>query len=202
MTDPIFNLAQLFKKLPGIGERQAYRIVYDILSKDKSFSENLIDQLKKIREKTSICPECFRHYNNDNFSTCDICSNTKTDKNILMIVERDSDLQAILRTGIYQGSYFVLGGSIPILEKDPENKIRIKELKKHLEKHTNIKEVIIATSSTPSGEHTDEYVRSYLKETLSKNSIQIKSLGRGISTGTEIEYIDAETLSGALKNRS
>lgn len=202
MTDPIFNLAQIFKKLPGIGERQAYRIVYDILSRDKSFSENLIEQLKKIREKTNICPQCFMHYNNDNLPTCEICSNQKTDKNIIMVVERDSDLHAILRTGIYNGSYFILGGSIPILEKDPENKIRIRELKKHLEKNSSIKEIIIATSSTPSGENTDEYIRIYLKEILQKNNIQIKSLGRGISTGTEIEYIDAETLSGALKNRS
>lgn len=202
MSDSIYNLAQIFKQLPGIGERQAYRIVYDILGRDKNFSENLIESLKKIREKTNVCPECFRHYNNDNIPVCEICGNSKTDKSILMLVERDTDLFAVSRTGLYTGSYFVLGGSIPILEKDPEKKIRAKELKNKIEKSPNIKEIIIATSLTPAGEHTDEYIRSYLKDIIIKNKLQIKSLGRGISTGTEIEYIDAETLLGALKNRS
>lgn len=202
MPDPIYNLAQIFKELPGIGERQAYRIVYEILGRDKSFAEKIIDQLKKIREKTNMCSECFRHFNNDNLTICDICSNKRTDKSTLMLVERDTDLNAVSHTGVYTGLYFVLGGSLPILEKEPEKKIRLQELKKRIESLPELKEVIIATSLTPSGEHTDEVIKIYIKDIASKKGLQIKSLGRGISTGTEIEYIDAETLSGALKNRS
>lgn len=211
MNDPIYNLAQIFKKLPGIGERQAFRITYDILSKDASFAESLIDQLKKIRATTALCPQCFRYYINDNILICDICSNPKTLKNTLLIVERDTDLTAIVRTGIYKGLYFVLGGSVPILEKEPEKKVRLKELFKRVEdlvssnslnNSVKLEEIIIGTSITPAGEHTDQIIRTYLKNLLSQNNIQIKSLGRGISTGTEIEYIDPETFSGALKNRS
>lgn len=202
MPDPIYNLAQIFKELPGIGERQAYRIVYEILGKDKNFTESFIEQLKKIREKTNVCPECFRHFNNDNFEICDICNNKKVDKSMLMLVERDTDLNAVSRTGVYTGLYFVLGGSLPILEKDPEKKIRLKELKKRIENLPELKEVIIATSLTPSGEHTDEIIRVYIKSLAEKKNFKIKSLGRGISTGTEIEYVDADTLLGALKNRS
>lgn len=206
MIDPIYNLAQLFKKLPGIGERQAFRITYDILSKDVGFAESLIEQLKNIRERTALCPKCFKRYVNDNILVCDICSNQKTDKKTILIVERDTDLTAIVRTNIYKGLYFVLGGSVPILEKEPAKIIRLKELFSRInelvESSPKLEEIIIATSITPAGEHTDEIIRAYLKNIITQNNIQIKSLGRGISTGTEIEYIDPETFSGALKNRS
>lgn len=204
MNDPIHNLAQIFKKLPGIGERQAYRITYDILSKDKSFADSLIEQLKKIREQTALCPKCFRRYVNDNILICNICSNPKTDTSTILIVERDTDLTAISRTGIYKGLYFVLGGSVPILGKEPEKIIRLNELFKRIDdlSETGLKEVIIGTSITPAGEHTDQIIRTYLKNIVNQHNIAIKSLGRGISTGTEIEYIDPETFSGALKNRS
>lgn len=204
MNDPIHNLSQIFKKLPGIGERQAYRITYDILSKDKSFTENLIEQLKKIREQTALCPQCFRRFMNDNIEVCSICSNPKTDNQTILVVERDTDLTAIARTGIYKGLYFVLGGSVPILDKEPEKTIRLNELFKRIEilANANLKEIIIGTSITPSGEHTDQIIRTYLKNLVAQKNIQIKSLGRGISTGTEIEYIDPETFLGALKNRS
>jgi recombination protein RecR len=137
---------------------------------------------------------------------CDICSNQKTDKKTILIVERDTDLTAIIRTNIYKGLYFVLGGSVPILEKEPEKLIRLKELFNRInelvESSQKLEEIIIGTSITPAGEHTDEIIRTYLKNLIIQNNIKIKSLGRGISTGTEIEYIDPETFSGALKNRS
>lgn len=202
MHDPIYNLAQIFKKLPGIGERQAHRIVYDILSKNQSFTDELIEQLKKIHTQTIPCPKCFRHFVNDNIEICDICHNPKTDTKTILIVERDTDLTAIARTGIYKGLYFVLGGSVPILAKEPEKIIRLNELFKYIEKLEGLDEVIIGTSITPAGEHTDQIIRTYLKNLITQKNIKIKSLGRGISTGTEIEYIDPETFLGALKNRS
>jgi recombination protein RecR len=198
--DPIHTLAKLFKEFPGIGERQAYRIVYDILSREKSFTDNLIESLKKVREKTALCPQCFRRYPYDNVELCDICGNSQTDTTSLLVVERDTDLTAIHRTGLYKGLYFVLGGSLPLLEKEPQKKIKLSQLLKRTEELSKkgLSEIIIATSATPSGEHTDEVIKKHLEQF---KNVRVQSLGRGISTGTEIEYIDAETLRGALQNR-
>ena len=182
MHDPIHSLAQIFKKLPGIGERQAHRIVYDILAKDKNFTDSFIYQLKKIHDQTIPCPKCFRHFVFDNIEVCDICNNPKINPKTILIVERDTDLTAIARTGIYKGLYFVLGGSVPILAKEPEKIIRLNELFNRVDAliKNGLEEVILATSITPAGEHTDEIIRTYLKNLISQNKIAIKSLGRGI----------------------
>ncbi|MFA6301341.1 MAG: recombination protein RecR, partial [Candidatus Paceibacterota bacterium] len=65
----------------------------------------------------------------------------------------------------------------------------------------NLKEIILAFSISPQGDHTDIYVRQQLKDICDKSNIKISSLGKGLSTGTELEYSDNDTLKNALKNR-
>jgi recombinational DNA repair protein RecR len=42
-----------------------------------------------------------------------------------MIVSRDIDFEAIEKSKFYNGYYFILGGTIPILDKEPEKKVRL-----------------------------------------------------------------------------
>lgn len=112
-----------------------------------------------------------------------------------MIVSRDIDLETIEKTGVYHGYYFVLGGTVPILDKNPEQRIRITELLKRIDQN-NVSEIIFSMSLTPEGENTEQYVRSMVKK-----DIKMSTLGRGLSTGSELEYVDGDTLKNALKNR-
>ena len=94
---------------------------------------------------------------------------------------------------------------MPIVTKDTPTFIRIKELLKTVEekiKKDNLKEIVIALSLNPQGEHTDMYLREMLSPIINKYQIKIVSLGRGLSTGTELEYSDSETIKNAFKNRS
>ena len=119
-----------------------------------------------------------------------------------MVVEKDSDLESVKKSRTYSGKYFILGGLVPIVEKNTKSKVRIEELKNKIKKdNKEIKEVILAFSLNPQGEHTDSYVRGQLKDIIESLGIKISSLGRGLSTGTELEYSDNETLRNALKNR-
>lgn len=119
-----------------------------------------------------------------------------------MVIEKDSDLEAIERSGAYHGRYFVLGGTLPILDKEPEKRIRIRELLAAVKARKNdLKEVILATALTPESEHTADYVRSALEETTKESGIRITTLGRGLSTGSELEYADSETLRFAFEGR-
>jgi recombination protein RecR len=119
-----------------------------------------------------------------------------------MVVEKDSDLEAIEKSGTYSGTYFVLGGTLPILEKEPEKRIRVELLTALIEEeYSDLKEVILACAVTPESEHTAEYVREYITPIAETNFIKLTSLGRGLSTGTELEYSDAETLRYALEGR-
>ena len=118
-----------------------------------------------------------------------------------MIVEKDSDLESVNKSRIYNGKYFILGGLVPIVEKNTSSRVRINELIKKIKNEKNLKEIILAFSLNPQGNHTDFYVRNQLKSTIEPLSIKISSLGKGLSTGTELEYSDNDTLKNALKNR-
>lgn len=123
----------------------------------------------------------------------------------MVIVGRDVDLENIERAHVHNGKYFVLGGGVPILEKEPEKRIRSKELLhivQSLTEKNELKEIILALNATPEGENTSDYIELFLKQIAEKYHIKISHLGRGISTGTELEYSDADTIKNALKNRS
>lgn len=203
--DAIEKLAEIFKEFPGIGERQAKRFVYFLMSRSGAYNENLSNLISDLKKDVAQCKECFRFFiKQDKARTsvvCDICSNTNTDPTTLMVVEKDSDLESIRKSRVYNGKYFILGGLVPIVEKTTKSRIRIEELKQALASNKNIKEVILAFSLNPQGDHTDSYVRDQIKDVAQKSGIKISSLGRGLSTGTELEYSDNDTLKNALKNR-
>jgi recombination protein RecR len=202
--DIIDKLAEVFKEFPGIGERQARRFVYFLMSRSPAYSENLSILISDLKKEIAQCKECFRFFilpTNKKESLCDICNNGNTDSSTLLVVEKDSDFESIKKSRVYNGKYFILGGLVPIVEKTTKSRVRIEELKKKILDSKNLKEVILAFSISPQGDHTDQYVREQLKDITEKQNIKISSLGKGLSTGTELEYSDNDTLKNALKNR-
>ncbi|MFZ2150269.1 MAG: toprim domain-containing protein [Minisyncoccia bacterium] len=201
--DIIDKLTEIFKEFPGIGERQAKRFVYFLMSRNPAYSENLSRLILELKKEIAQCKECFKFFiqSSTKEKLCDICGNSHTDPSTLLVVEKDSDLESIRKSRVYGGKYFILGGLVPIVEKNTKSRVRIEELKKKILGSSELKEIILAFSISPQGEHTDQYVREQLKETCEKNNIKISSLGKGLSTGTELEYSDNDTLKNALKNR-
>jgi recombination protein RecR len=203
--NPIEELAQHFKEFPGIGERQAKRFVYFLLHKNPNYVKELGDKVLDLKNTIHQCPSCYLFFQSKKDELCETCSNPKTNKSSLIIVEKDADYENIKRSKNYNGMYFILGGLVPIVTKDTPNFIRIKELTSRIEeraKKDELKEVIIALSLNSQGEHTDMYLKEILFPFEKKYNIKIVSLGRGLSTGTELEYSDSETIKNALKNRS
>jgi len=206
----IEKLTEIFKEFPGIGERQAKRFVYFLMSRNGDYPENLSALIKELKKDTSQCSECFRFFlsGGKKEKVCEICSDANIDSSILMIVEKDSDLESIYKSRIYSGKYFILGGLVPIVEKNTNSKIRVKELIEKIKENKTtpkdgqaLKEIILAFSLNPQGNHTDFYIRNQLKPVTESLGIKISSLGKGLSTGTELEYSDNDTLKNALKNR-
>ena len=118
----------------------------------------------------------------------------------LMVVEKDQDLLAVERANAYRGRYFVLGG---VLTLSGKGQIRERELVDRVEQRIKnpkpLQEIVLALSATNEGEHTADRIREVL--TPLSEHVKLSVLGRGLSTGSELEYADAETLSGALQNR-
>lgn len=195
----IDKLAELFSKFPGIGPRQARRFVYYLLFRDNGFSNELVNAIKGLDKEIAQCGECMRHFvKNGGGAVCTICSDDTRDREMLMVVPRDIDLESVEKSRSFHGVYFVLGGAVPILEKEPEKRIRIKQLESRIKKDTGIKEIILAMNANADGENTVEYLRAHLP--LEGKVVSI--LGRGLSTGAELEYADPETLKNAFTNRT
>jgi recombination protein RecR len=201
--DSIEKLTEIFKDFPGIGERQAKRFVYFLMSRNNDYTSNLSRLVQELKKEVSQCKECFKFFLQKNGANnlCEICGNSGTDSSLLMVVEKDSDLESVKKSRIYSGKYFILGGLVPIVEKNTKQRVRIEELKQKIASNKDLSEIILAFSLNPQGDHTDTYVREQIKDVTEKNGIKVSSLGKGLSTGTELEYSDNDTLRNALKNR-
>ncbi len=195
--DRIEELSHALSRLPGIGPRQAKRFVFFMLSMPLSERTRLAGLISALEKDVMQCIECFRFSNGGN-SLCSYCANSARNDTQLMLVEKDQDLTAIERAGTYKGRYFVLGG---VLTLSGKGFIRENEMLQVIEMRISrgLKEVVLALSATSEGEHTADHVRDLLKPY--RENLSISLLGRGLATGSELEYSDAETLRAALAGR-
>ncbi|MDE2218728.1 MAG: toprim domain-containing protein [Patescibacteria group bacterium] len=209
--EKINRLSDMFSEFPGIGPRQSKRFVYFLLARNPEFLDEMASMIANLKKEIRQCEDCSRFFqkNFSNSPICEICGDKNRDRTKLMLVSRDIDLETVEKSGSYSGMYFVLGGSVPILEKNPENQIRLKRLFSYLDEKAGnrgeadkLKEIILGMNANPTGEHTADFLKNALSEFSAKYGIKISALGRGLSTGTELEYSDAETIKNALKNRA
>src|SRR3989344_1879600 len=197
MANVVDDLAAAFARLPGIGPRQGKRFVYHLLAVGAPERARLVELITALGKTVRQCSECLRFWDGAN-ALCNYCSDRRRDDEQLMLVEKDQDLAAVERAGTYKGRYFVLGGVLTLTGKGT---IREKELLKTVEKRlkNNLKEIVLALSATSEGEHTVDHIRLLLAPY--RDRVKTSLLGRGLATGSELEYSDAETLRAALTNR-
>lgn len=198
----------MFAKFPGIGPKQARRFVYFLLSRNAAYTQELLQTIQNLKKEITQCESCMRFYPSTGSGQvlCSICSDDTRDASMLMVVPRDIDLEAVERSGSYKGYYFVLGGVVPILEKEPEKRIRLTELERKIKNTPALQEVILAMNANNDGESTADFIREKLPACRQAGPqdlpLVITVLGRGLSTGTELEYADPETLKNAFLHRT
>ena len=191
----IKNLINQLSKLPDIGPRAATRLVFYLMNQDKNELDELALSIKEIRNENKLCKQCFNLANDD---LCIICSDEKRDKNTICVVETILNIPPIEKTKQYNGVYHVLGGLISPGNGISVENIKIKELINRIENNrTTINELIFALSPTTEGDTTTLYIEKILKPLEIKTS----RLARGLSTGSDLEYIDENTLSSAFRGR-
>ena len=197
MSDQIEELSAALARFPGIGPRQARRFVYYLLTVSASERSKLSTLIANLANNVHQCAECYRFADTKD-NLCNYCADSSRDDSLLMFVEKDQDLLAVERAGTYRGRYFVLGG---VLTLSGKGAIRERELVKMTEKRLSrgLKEIVLALSATSEGEHTADHVRELLAPF--RDRVRLSVLGRGLATGSELEYSDATTLSSALANR-
>ena len=191
---PIDKLINDISKLPGLGRRSAQRIALFLLkNKDKNLLP-LIDSLNFSYKKIIECRECG---NIDMQNPCNICSQNSRDNSTICIVEDISDLWTFEKVGFYRGLYHVLGGSLSAIQGIGTDDIKLKNLLKRIEAR-NIKEIILALSTTMEGQTTSFVIADKLE--IFKD-LNITRLAQGIPMGGEVHYLDENTLNTAFQSR-
>lgn len=188
------NLIECYKKLPGIGEKNAERLAFASLELDDEIIEVFSDSIKNLKARTKHCQIC------DNLSEedkCEICSDKTRNHKIICVVENPKNLVLFEKTGAFNGVYHVLGGLISPLDGINPEDINLEKLFKRIEKE-KVDEVILALRPSVEGETT----ALYIQKKLAKKNIIITKIAYGVPLGTDMEYIDAMTLELALSNRS
>ena len=194
IPEPVTRLIEAFSQLPGVGPKTASRLTYYPLRAPDETSQRLSEALAELKANTRFCSVCFNITVED---PCPICSDVNREQGLIAVVEEPLDVLALERTNAFKGVYHVLHGAIsPVNGIGPED-LRIRELVKRVDKG-GVQEVIVATNPGLEGDATAMYIR----RELTGRTLRLTRLARGLPVGSDIEYADSMTLSGALLGRS
>ena len=193
MNKELEQVAEQFRKLPGIGVKSARRLAYFMLERPESEVHDFLSAIASARKKVCYCSTCCNLSTSD---PCDICSDDRRDHSTICVVEQPQDVLAMEQSHEYRGLYHVLHGALSPLDGIGPEQLKIKELLHRLEDDT-VKEVILATDPDTEGEATAYYLSRLIKPA----GIKVTRIGRGIPVGGDIGYTDSMTLAGAVENR-
>ena len=183
-----------FSKLPGVGKKTAMRLVLHLLRQDTADVDAFGKSIIQLKHEVKYCKVC---HNISDTDVCQICSNPSRDTSLICVVESIQDVMAVEATQQFHGLYHVLGGVISPMDGIGPSDLQIDTLVERVSKG-DIKEVILALSSTMEGDTTNFYI--YRK--LANYPVKISVIARGISIGDELEYTDEITLGRSIVNRT
>ena len=195
---PVQRLITELSKLPGVGGRTAQRLAFHILRASDEEAFGLADAIREVKERIGLCEVCF---NLADGPRCRICADERRDPELICVVEEPSDVISIERTHEFAGRYHVLGGALsPIDGVDPED-LKIAELYDRVEADPArpVREVVIATNPTTTGEATALHIAAGLRERIPE--ISVTRLASGLPVGADLEYADELTLGRAFSGR-
>ena len=185
---------QEFATLPGIGRKTALRLVLHMLRQPVDSVEQFADAIATMRREVKFCSVC---HNISDTDICPICADTRRDSSTICVVENIQDVMAIENTQQYHGLYHVLGGLISPMDGIGPADLEIDSLVKRVG-DGDVKEVILALSSTMEGDTTNFYIFRRLTST----GVAVSMIARGIAVGNELEYTDEVTLGRSILNRT
>ena len=188
----IDNLIELMAKLPGLGPRSARRAVLHLIRKRALLLTPLADAIQRVAETARECLNCGNVGTSD---ICDICTSEKRATGELCVVEDVADLWAMERSGVFNGRYHVLGGTLSALDAVGPQELRIPRLIDRVETES-ITEVILALNATVDGLTTAHYIADQLG-----GQVRLTSLAQGVPIGGELDYLDDGTISAAMRAR-
>jgi recombination protein RecR len=188
------RLVKELSRLPGIGEKTASRLAFNLLNRPRDQVIALAESLLEMKERVGLCADCFGL---SDHPRCHVCEDPARERELICVVEGPADLMAIERARSFNGVYHVLHGAVSPLDGIGPEDIKINELITRVSPPAQVREVIIATNATVEGEATALYLARVLKPL----GVKATRLARGLPAGGDLEYSDSATLQSALSGR-
>lgn len=192
-TASFSKLIDVFRKMPGVGNKSAVRMAYHVLSMADDEVEEMVQTIRDAKQKIGYCSVCQNTTEND---PCEICANPKRDSSVICVVEQPKDVVALEKTREYYGTYHVLHGCISPMDSIGPDDLKIKELISRIA-DGEVNEVIMAISPSIEGEATTMYISRLLKPF----GVKVTRIAYGIPVGGDLEYADQVTLAKAIEGR-
>jgi recombination protein RecR len=194
---PVQRLVTELSKLPGIGNRTAQRLAFHILRASGEDAHALAEAIVDVKEKIGLCEVCF---NLTDEARCRICVDTRRDHGLICVVEEPSDVIPMERTHEYHGVYHVLGGALSPIDGVDAEDLKMEELFARVcAPEAAVREVVLATNPTTTGEATALHVAGELRERAPQ--VTVTRLASGLPVGSDLEYADEVTLGKAFVGR-
>lgn len=193
LAEPMSQLVDELKRLPGVGPKSAQRIAFHLLGVNREEAQRLADAVTQMREKIQLCVQCNNIAEGD---LCPICRDPNRDRTTVCVLEQPNNIMVVERTRQYNGLYHVLHGVIsPLRNMAPED-LKVKNLLERL-RDGEVEEIILATSPTTEGQATAAYLIRLLKPL----GVTVSRIGMGIPVGSELEFIDEATMVESIEGR-
>lgn len=192
-AEPMAQLIDELKKLPGVGGKSAQRLAFHILRSSGEDAEALAAAIRNLKEKLHLCSVCS---NITDVDPCSYCSSPTRNQRLVCVVEEPTNIASIEKTRSYNGVYHVLHGALSPLHGVGPEQLRIPSLLRRVE-NGNVDEIIIATNPTLEGEATAVHLSSLIK----RPGVKVTRIATGIPAGSDIEYADEVTMLKAMEGR-
>jgi len=184
-------------RLPGVGQRTAERYAYYLLRADQRINDSLATAVHDIHNLVKTCPITFALIDADEEVSA-LYTDSDRDKKLIAVVEEPLDIVSLERTGLFKGTYHVLGGAMSPIDGIGPEQLHIPELLKRI-REDEVAELIIATNASVEGESTALFLQKHIRD--AGMDVKMSRLARGIPVGVDLEYADQITLGHALEGR-
>ena len=193
LPEPLNELIEQLRKLPGVGAKGAQRIAFHVLKNPREDAERLCDAIRGVKERVTYCSVC---NNITDADPCAYCSSPSRDQRQICVVEEAQNVNVVEKTGGFKGAYHVLMGVLSPLHGVGPDDLKIRELLARVG-NGQVDEVILATSPTVEGEATALYLARLLKPL----GVKVTRIAMGIPVGSDLEYADEVTMTRAMEGR-
>jgi recombination protein RecR len=192
-AEPVTNLIDELKRLPGVGGKSAQRIAFHILRARTEDVDRLVAAISEVKDKIGLCSVC---NNITDVDPCRYCSSPNRDKTTILVVEEPYNLITVEKTREYRGVYHVLHGALSPIRGIGPDELKIRSLFERM-RTQEVKEIILATNPNTEGEATANYIGKLLRPL----GVRVTRIAMGVPVGSDLEYADEVTMHKSLINR-